>query len=103
MTENEDALLKALISTTGRLAFPIRELHTIVNPTGKASKLVKAFNIADGTRTQVEIARQAKVDQGQLSHAVTRWIGSGVMFRVGEGRDSKLLHVYPLPDKLPKD
>ena len=102
MPDNTEALLRALLTTTGRAAFPLGRLYELVNPTGKAAKLVRAFNLADGSRSQREIVKQTKIDQGQFSRTLNRWVEAGVLFRLGAGRDAKLLHVYPLPPQPPK-
>lgn len=103
MSNYTDDLLRALLTTTARAAFPMRQLYEVVNATGKGAKQIKAFNLADGTRTQSDIAKQTNIDQGNFSRTVSRWVEAGIMFRLGEGREAKLLHVYPLPTKLPKE
>ena len=80
-----------------------REVRRNQIATGRGTKQVEAFNLADGTRTQSEIAEQVKMDQGQLSRTVSRWIEAGIMFRLGDGRDAKLLHIYPIPAALPEE
>ena len=103
MPSDSDALLRALIVTTGRAAFSVKDVYALVNPTGKGAKQIKAFNLADGTLTQGEIATKVKIDRGNFSRAVARWIESGIMFRLGEGRESQLLHIFPIPTKAPKE
>ena len=96
----ETALLRALLMTAGRAAFPVKDLYELVNPAGRAAKQVQAFNLADATRTQADLAKKTKIDRGNFSKTVSRWIGAGIMFRIGD--DGKLLHIYPVPLKLPK-
>lgn len=102
MPDTSEPLLLALISLAGRTAFPVENLREIVSPAGSAGeKQRQAFNLCDGTRGQGEIAKMLKIDQGSFSRTVARWIDEGVMFRIGEGRDARLRHVYPLPERLP--
>ena len=51
-------------------------------------KQLRAFNLADGSRSQNDIARQAKVDQGNFSRTTARWVENGVAFWIGEGKDA---------------
>lgn len=103
MTENAEPLLRAILTTTGRAVFPASAVYRIICPKGKTPKQVNAFNLADGTRSQGEIAKQAEINTGNFSRSVSRWIEAGIMFRLGAGRDAKLMHIYPLPRKLPKE
>lgn len=96
MSEESQALLRAILSVLARQTFPPERLLEIVDPTGQRGKQLKAFNLCDGTASQAEIAKAAQLDQGSLSRTVTRWIEQGVVFRLGEGRDAKLLHVYAI-------
>jgi len=65
---------------------------------GAGPKQVAAFNLCDGSRSQGDIAKVLKLDAGNFSRTVGRWIDEGVVFRLGDGREAKLLHVYPLPE-----
>lgn len=91
MADN-DELLRILIQLDGRQAFPPESLREIVG----TAKYVDAYNLCDGSRTQAEVAKGTKLDQGQFSRTSGRWIREGVLFKVGSGRDIKLLHLYPL-------
>lgn len=68
---------------------------------GAGEKQTKAFNMCDGSRSQGEIIKALKLDQGNFSKTVTRWVDAGIAIRLGEGRETKLLHVYPLPKVSP--
>ncbi len=92
MAETEE-LLRFLVQLTARHVFPEELLRQIV---GTSDRQVEAYNLCDGTRTQAEIAKASKLDQGQFSRTASRWAEAGVLFRVGTGRDVKLLHLYPL-------
>jgi len=64
---------------------------------GSGEKQLRAYNMCDGTKTQSEIAKATKLDPASFSRTVARWIEAGALFRMGSGRDTKLLHAYPLP------
>ena len=74
---------------------PPEKVRLVVN-TGK--RQVKAYNLCDGSLTQAEVAKKAGVDAGSLSRAASRWINHGVAFWIGEGKESRLLHLYPIPE-----
>lgn len=92
MPDNSESLLRAVLSVTARQTFPPDKLAEMVGPT----KQVKAFNLCDGSQSQTDIAKSLKLDSGNFSRTVARWVEEGIVFRLGEGRDAKLLHVYPL-------
>ena len=96
MSDNSEGLLRAILSVCGRQAFKPEELSKIV---GGGPKQNEAFNLCDGTRGQGEIANALKLDAGNFSRTVARWVEEGVLFRLSEGREAKLLHVYPLSSK----
>ncbi len=99
MADN-DELLRILVQLNGRQAFPAEMLRGIVG----SGKCVVAYNLCDGSRTQAEVVKEAKVDQGQFSRTSSRWVQEGVLFKLGSGRDTKLLHLYPLaPEPKAKD
>lgn len=99
----ETALLRALLTTTGRAVFSVKEIYDLVSPTGSAPKQVQAFNLADGSRTQAQIVKETRIGKGTMSKKVTAWIEAGVMFRIGDDGDPKLLHIYAIPPELPKE
>lgn len=99
MPDQMETLLRAILATMGRSAFSAERLHEIVDPNGTAAKQVKAYNLADGTLSQGDIAKRLKLDSGNFSRTVSRWIEAGVMFRLA---DNVLLHIYPVPEKLKK-
>jgi len=91
---DSDDLLRILIQLAARHAFPEDVLRQIV---GASERQVHAYNLCDGTKTQSEIAKTSKLDQGQFSRTAARWAEQGVLFKLGSGRDVKLLHLYPIP------
>lgn len=95
-------LLAALLATVGRATISPAQLYDLVSMNGKTTKQIIAFNLADGTRTQTEIAKKLRLDSGNFSRTVTRWVEAGVIFRLGESRDAKLLHIYRVPTAKPK-
>jgi len=90
----ETTLLRAILSMTARQAFSAESLSEIV---GAGDKQRLAFNMCDGSRSQGDIVKALKLDQGNFSKTLSRWIEAGIVIRLGEGRDTQLLHVYPLP------
>ena|SRR5438876_9401279 len=102
MSSNNDALLRAILTLIARQTFPPERLAEIVIAKGAGAKQVKAFNLCDGSKTQGEIAKSLKLDAGNFSRTVSRWLEEGVVFRLGGGRDATLLHVYRLPDGVTK-
>src|SRR5688572_28202447 len=56
MNGNSEALLRAILTTTARQAFPVEKLSEIVLK-GGGDKQLQAFNLCDGTKSQGEIAR----------------------------------------------
>lgn len=98
-----DEAQRIIIHLLGRLAIPVTHVEEIVTSSGKgisgSAKYVRAYNMCDGTRNQSEITAAAKVDKGNFSRAVSRWIQNGILFQTEEG---KLLHVYPIPEKKKK-
>ena len=86
-----EELLRVLIQLNGRLVFPEEVLRNIV---GASEQWILAYNLCDGTRTQADIVKMTKIDQGSFSRTTSRWIDEGVLFKIGDGRDTKLLHLY---------
>jgi hypothetical protein len=88
---NED-LLKALVQLVGRQAFPEDGLRELIG----SERNQEAFNLCDGTRAQGAVAKTAGIDAGNFSRTVGRWLEAGIVFKIGEGPEARLLHVYPL-------
>jgi hypothetical protein len=97
---NEGDLLRCLLQVIGRSAIPDKTVRAI---NGKGKNRIKAYNLFDGRLTITEVSKKAKIDQGNLSRAINVWVDSGIAFRIGEGDDARLLHVYPIPKKPPKE
>ena len=102
MTANSETLLRAILTVTARQTFPPDILAPIVTAKGAGAKQLRAFNMCDGLKSQSEIAKALKLDSGNFSRTVARWVDAGVVFRLGTGREAKLLHVYPLDPKAVK-
>ena len=90
-------LLRAVLSTVARQTFPEPRLRDIVLSRGAGANQLVAFNMCNGSKTQGDVAKATGLDPGNFSRTVARWIDLGVMFKVGEGREAKLQHVYQLP------
>jgi hypothetical protein len=66
-----------------------------------SDKQVLAYNLCDGETPQADIGKKSKLDKGNLSRTIAKWIEAGVVIRVGaEGHP---LHLYPLPPKPKKE
>ena len=96
-----DALLKGILATLGRTAFPPDKLYKIVAPTAGSAKQVLAYNMCDGETPQSEIVKRAKIDKGSLSKTIAKWVEAGVIVRLGD--DGHPLHLYPLTTKAKKE
>jgi hypothetical protein len=94
---NEEALLRAILSAVARRTFRVADILALVAIGAGKDKQIAAYNLCDGTRTQGEIAKALALDPGNFSRTVGRWIDEGIVIKVGDGRDVKLQHVYPLP------
>ena len=91
-----EELLKAILATVARSAFPPEILAKIVAPTIGSEKQLLAYNLCDGETSHADITKKAKLDKGNFSRAVARWVEAGVVVRVGP--DRLPLHVYPLAE-----
>ena len=91
--EQMNQLLQILIQVVARAGVPSASVRGIV---GTGKKQIKAFNMCDGTLSQTDISRKLKIDAGNFSRTVTRWVEQGVAFKLGEGKQAKLLHIYPI-------
>ena len=93
-SEHSDELLRCLVHIIGRASMPIETVYDLV---GRGDKQIQAFNLCDGSLSQSEVSKKTKIDQGQLSRTFTRWVENGIAFWIGEGKDARLMHIYPLP------
>jgi hypothetical protein len=96
--DTTEALLKGILAVVARTAFPPEAIYKIVAPTTGSDKQVLAYNLCDGGTPQNVIGKRAKLDSGNLSRSINRWIEAGVVIRIGA--DQFPLHLYPLT-KLP--
>jgi hypothetical protein len=95
-----ESLLKAILGLVGRQAISPAEVAKIVAPQGKGTKQVVAYNLCDGKTPQSEIVKKAKLDRGNFSRTVARWIEAGIVMRIGE--EQHPLHIYPLSSEAIK-
>jgi predicted transcriptional regulator len=94
---SEEAYLRAILATVARQTFPLEKVLEIMGPNA-GEKQLHAFNLCDGTKSQAEIAKNLGLDQGNFSKTLGRWIDAGIVIRVGQNKDVRPLHVYPLPE-----
>lgn len=101
-TERSEHLLRCLIHIIGRATMPVDTVQKLV---GRGAKQVDAFNLCDGSRSQAEVSKTTGIDQGNLSRTFDKWVESGIAFWIGEGAESRLMHIYPISksSKKPKD
>jgi DNA-binding HxlR family transcriptional regulator len=92
--DTADSLLRAILATVARRTFPTADIYKIVAPVAGSDKQLAAYNLCDGETPQAEIGKRAKLDKGNLSRSISRWIEAGIVVRVGE--DQYPMHVYPL-------
>jgi len=83
------------VHVIGRVAVPPEEVRDVI---GTGKNRIKAFNLCDGSHTLLEIARTTKINQGNLSRAASEWLANGIVFWLGEGKEARLLHMYPIPE-----
>ena len=88
-----EQLLSCLVKVIGRATMPPERVAELV---GNGRSNLKAYNMCDGVASQGDIARKLRIDQGQLSKTVSRWVEAGIVFRMGAGEDSRPLHIYPV-------
>lgn len=53
-----------------------------------AAAFIKAYNLCDGSRTQVKVAKEAGVDPGALSRALQKWEEEGIIYRIKSETES---------------
>jgi hypothetical protein len=92
--DTTEALLRGILATVARSTFPPEILYKIVAPPPGNNKQVLAYNLCDGRTPQHVICKKAKLDSGNLSRSISRWIEAGVVIRVGA--DELPLHLYSL-------
>jgi hypothetical protein len=92
--DTTDALLRGILATVGRTAFPPAALHKIVVPAAGSIKQVQAYNLCDGQTPQKDICKKLKLDAGNFSRTISRWIEAGVVIRVGP--EDLPMHLYRL-------
>lgn len=93
----QEQLLRAILATVARQTFPTEFIVEKVAIGADKAKQVEAYNMCDGSRSQAEISKQLGLDAGNFSRTVARWIELGIVIKVGQARDTKLVHVYPIP------
>jgi hypothetical protein len=88
--------LRCLVHIVGRSAIAPKDVRALV---GDGKNRIKAFNLFNGELTIADVAHKTKIDQGNLSRAATAWVEYGIAFWIGRGKDARLLHIYPIPEK----
>jgi hypothetical protein len=89
-----ESLLRAIFATVGRSTFAPQQVYRVITPHGRSDKQLAAYNLCDGKTPQADIATKAKLDKGEMSRALVRWIEAGIVVRIGP--EQFPLHVYRL-------
>src|SRR4051812_15486317 len=97
----QESYLRAILATVARQTFPPDKILEIMGP-NSGEKQFRAYNMCDGTKTQAEIAKELGLDSGNFSKGLGRGVPAGLVIRVGEGKNDRPVHVYPLPDAYTK-
>lgn len=93
----QEQLLRAILATVARQTFSADFITERVAVGTDKAKQIEAYNLCDGSRSQAEIAKFLNLDSSNFSKTVGRWIDLGIVVKVGQLRDIKLVHVYPIP------
>jgi hypothetical protein len=96
---NIDYLLKCLIHVIGRVAVPVEKVKEVI---GTGSKQIKAFNLLNGNNSLTDVAKKSRIYPSNLSRTVKRWIEEGIVFQLGEEKQSPFMHIYLIPSKSKK-
>lgn len=74
---------EVIVRLIGKVAFSEEEVRKIVEY-GRQKKMewIKAYNLCDGENNQTEIAKRAKVNEGDLSGALKEWENKGIIYKV---------------------
>ncbi|MGE4527249.1 MAG: MarR family transcriptional regulator [Rhodospirillaceae bacterium] len=97
--DTQDTFLRAILATIARQTFSPNKILEILGSSA-GEKQYRAFNLCDGSRTQADIVKELSLDSSNFSKTLNRWIDEGIVIRIGEKRDARPLHVYPLPETL---
>lgn len=95
--ENNEVYLKAILATVARQTFSTSDLMAIVAPNKTSKKNFDAFNLCDGSLTQGDVVKKLKLNKGNFSTTLARWIELGVIIKLVDGKDVRPIHVYPIP------
>ncbi|ACI92629.1 hypothetical protein OCAR_5497 [Afipia carboxidovorans OM5] len=57
--------------------------------------------MCDGETPQADIGKRVKLDSGNLSRTIAKWVEAGIVIRIGA--DDHPLHLYALPLKPEKE
>jgi hypothetical protein len=95
----QESFLRAILATVARQTFSPARIVEIMGPSA-GEKQRRAFNLCDGNNSQADIIKELGLDSSNFSKTLGRWVDEGIVIRVGEGREARPLHVYPLPEAL---
>lgn len=92
-------MVKCLFHVIARAVMPPDKVMEVI---GGGKRQVMAFNQCDGHNSQKEIAKKTGINQGNLSREFKKWLEAGVAFSIGDGKEARLLHIYPIPRQSTK-
>jgi hypothetical protein len=102
IAERSEYLLRCVVHIIGRATMPVDTVYKLV---GRGAKQIEAFNLCDGSRAQSEVSKKTGINQGNLSRTFDKWVENGIAFWIGEGKEARLMHIYPIsksPGKMKK-
>lgn len=100
MSGNQEIYLKAMMGLIARQTFSPDDVAKFVCPTVKSGRMLKSYNLCDGTRTQAEIVKSTGVDKSDFGKRIRKWEFDGIMLRIERGKDICPLHIFPISEKL---
>lgn len=90
----QEELLKCIFHVIARASVNPDQARRVI---GEGTKQLRAFNLCDGTRTISQVASAAKIDSGNFSRTLARWVSHGLIFKLCANNDRYPLHLYPIP------
>lgn len=96
----QEQLLKAIVGLLARQTFSVSDVLQVIGPDKETQ--FKAYNLCDGTRSQSDIAKECKLDGGNFSRTLSRWVDEGIVIRLDENGGQTLLHVFPISENRRK-
>ena len=100
MSDNTDFYLKMIMQLIARQTFSPQAVADIVCPKKTSGKSLKAYNLCDGSLSQMEISKTCKIDKANLGKMLKRWEIEGIIIKLPHGTGYHPLHIFPISEKL---